>query len=93
MIEMNAQQQLLSRLSRLQTEIVEIDGLMRQVVSNKVGARLIGNLIETLNRIHADLERIELWMAALACFQEAVPQYEPGGDYLLPPGKQAARSI
>jgi hypothetical protein len=54
---------------------------------------VVRNLIETLNRIHADLERIELFMAALACFQEAVPQYEPGGDYRLPPGKQAARSI
>ena|SRR5215831_15254334 len=53
---------------------------------------VVRNLIEALNRIHADLERIELWTAALACFQEAVPQYQPSNDYLLPPGKKAARS-
>jgi len=53
---------------------------------------VIRNLIEALSRIHADLERIELLTAALACFREAVPQYQPSGDYLLPPRKQAARS-
>jgi hypothetical protein len=53
---------------------------------------VVRNLIEALNRIHADLEQIELWTAALACFQEAVPQYQPSSDYLLPPRKQAARS-
>ena len=50
------------------------------------------NLIEALNRIHADLERIEVWTAALACFQEAVPRYEPSCDHLLPARKPAARS-
>src|SRR5580693_5710761 len=29
---------------------------------------VVRNLIEALNRIHADLERIEVWTAALACF-------------------------
>jgi hypothetical protein len=53
---------------------------------------VVRNLIEALNRIHADLERIELWTAALACFHEAVPQYQPSSDYLLLPRKQAARS-
>ena len=53
---------------------------------------VVRNLIEALNRIHADLERIEVWTAALACFQEAVPQYEPSCDHLLPPRKPAARS-
>jgi adenosine deaminase len=53
---------------------------------------VVRNLIEALNRIHADLERIEVWTAALACFQEAAPQYEPSCDHLLPPRKPAARS-
>jgi hypothetical protein len=53
---------------------------------------VVRNLIEALNRVHADIERIELWTAALACFQETVPQYQPSSDYLLPTGKQAARS-
>jgi hypothetical protein len=53
---------------------------------------VVRNLIEALNRIHADLERIELWTAALACFQETAPQYEPSADHLLPPRKPATRS-
>jgi hypothetical protein len=51
---------------------------------------VIRNLIEALSRIHADLERIKLLTAALACFRD--PQYQPSGDYLLAPRKQAARS-
>jgi hypothetical protein len=53
---------------------------------------VVRNLIEALSRIHADLERIELWTAALACFQEAVPRYEPSCDHLLPAREPAARS-
>jgi hypothetical protein len=53
---------------------------------------VVRNLIEALSRIHADLERIEVWTAALACFQEAVPRYEPSCDHLLPARKPAARS-
>lgn len=53
---------------------------------------VVRNLIEALNRIHADLEHIELWTAALACFREAAPRYEPSTDYLLPPRKPAPRS-
>ncbi len=59
----------------------------------KAEDRVVRNLIEALNRIHADLERVELWTAALACFQEAAPQYEPSTDYLLPPRKAVPRSI
>ena len=47
--------QLLARLQRLQTEIVEIDGLLREVVRSKLGARLTGNLLETANAIEAML--------------------------------------
>jgi hypothetical protein len=53
---------------------------------------VVRNLVEALSRIHADLERIEVWTAALACFQEAVPQYQPDSDYLLPPRNRAAHS-
>ena len=53
---------------------------------------VVRNLIEALNRVHADLERIELWTAALACFQDAAPQYQPSCDYLLPPRNWAATS-
>jgi hypothetical protein len=52
-IEMDARQELLVRLERVQTEIVMIDGLLRKVSSNKIGGRLVGNLIETANAIEA----------------------------------------
>jgi hypothetical protein len=42
------------------------------------------NLIEALNRLHADLDRVELWTAALKCFQEPAPEYRPRTDYVLP---------
>jgi hypothetical protein len=53
---------------------------------------LVRNLIEALNRLHGDLDRIELWTAALACFRQAAPQYQPNGDHLMPPGKPATGS-
>jgi hypothetical protein len=34
-------------------------------------------LIEAPNRSMPISARIEVWTAALACFQEAAPQYEP----------------
>jgi hypothetical protein len=45
--------------------------------------RIVANLIEALERLHEDLDRVELWAAALGCFQNPVPQYEPGNQYLL----------
>jgi hypothetical protein len=54
-VEMDDKQQLLERLDRLQTEIVTIDGLLRKVAGSKVCARLIANLIETVNAIEAML--------------------------------------
>jgi redox-sensitive bicupin YhaK (pirin superfamily) len=42
------------------------------------------NLIEALNRLHDDLDRVELWTAALKCFQESPPEYRPRTDYVLP---------
>jgi hypothetical protein len=45
---------------------------------------IVKNLIESLNRLQYDLDRVELWTAALICFQEPAPEYRPRGDYLLP---------
>jgi hypothetical protein len=55
-------------------------------------AMIIRNLIEALNRLHDDLDRVELWTAALGSFQHAVPEYRPGGDHLLPTEKPRAPS-
>jgi len=48
---------------------------------------IVRNLIEALNRLHDDLDRVELWTAALGCFQQPAPGYQPGNHYLLPPHK------
>ena len=45
---------------------------------------IVHNLIEALERLRADLDRVELWTAALDCFQQPVPAYEPNNRYLLP---------
>ena len=44
---------------------------------------IVHNLIEALERLRADLDRVELWTAALDCFQKPVPAYEPNNRYLL----------
>jgi len=49
--------------------------------------RILQNLIEALERLRDDLDRVELWTGALGCFQRPVPDYEPGDRYLL---RQAA---
>ena len=44
---------------------------------------IVHNLIEALERLRQDLDRVELWTAALGCFQQPVPTYEPNNRYLL----------
>jgi hypothetical protein len=46
---------------------------------------IVHNLIEALDRLREDLDRVELWTAALGCFQQPVPEYEPSNRYLLAP--------
>jgi hypothetical protein len=35
------------------------------------------HLIEVLDNLDDDLDRIELWTAALSCFQHPAPEYQP----------------
>jgi hypothetical protein len=44
---------------------------------------VIRNLIEALERLHEDLDRMELWAAALGQFQHPIPDYQPGDRNLL----------
>jgi hypothetical protein len=53
-------------------------------MQNAASDTVIKNLIEALNRLQVDLDRVELWAAALISFQESPPDYRPGGDYVLP---------
>jgi hypothetical protein len=48
---------------------------------------IVQNLIEALGRLHEDLDRMELWAAALGSFQHPVPDYQPGEQQLLQPSK------
>jgi hypothetical protein len=45
---------------------------------------IIRNLIEALARLNDDLDRVELWTAALVCFQRPVPEYQPSDEHRLP---------
>jgi len=46
---------------------------------------IVRNLIESLERLHEDMDRMELWAAALGSFQHPVPDYEPSQSHLLKP--------
>jgi hypothetical protein len=46
---------------------------------------IVRNLIETLEHLRADLDRMELWAAALGCFHHPIPDYRPADQHLLKP--------
>jgi hypothetical protein len=52
---------------------------------------IVRNLMETVHRLHVDLDRIAFWTAALAAFQAPVPHYQPSTEFLLPARKPATR--
>jgi hypothetical protein len=51
--------------------------------------RIVRNLIEALERLHDELDRVELWTTALTHFQQPPPDYRPDSDYLLSARKSA----
>ena len=46
---------------------------------------IVRNLIEALEHLRDDLDRMELWAAALDRFQCPIPEYHPGDQHLLDP--------
>jgi hypothetical protein len=50
---------------------------------------IVRNLIEALERLRKDLDRMELWTAALGSFQHPIPDYRPGDQHLLKPPAKA----
>jgi hypothetical protein len=52
-------------------------------MSEQAEEMIVHNLIEALDRLREDLDRVELWTAALGCFQQPVPEYEPSDRHLL----------
>jgi hypothetical protein len=53
------------------------------MVAEPAEEMIVHNLIEALERLRDDLDRVELWTAALDCFHQPVPEYEPNDRYLL----------
>jgi len=52
---------------------------------------IIRNLIESLERLRGDLDRMELWAAALGSFRRPAPEYQPSDRHLLksPPERRS----
>ena len=46
---------------------------------------IVRNLIEALERLRGDLDRMELWATALDGFQHPIPEYRPSDQHLLKP--------
>jgi hypothetical protein len=56
----------------------------QQAMPEPAEDNIVRHLIEALERLHEDLDRVELWTSALGYFQRPVPDYEPGERHLLP---------
>ena len=50
--------------------------------------QIVRNLALAIERLQQDLDRVELWTAALDCFQRPVPDYRPAERYLLPVSRE-----
>jgi hypothetical protein len=48
---------------------------------------IVRNLIEALERLHEDLDRMEIWAAVLGSFTHPVPGYQPNDRHLLNPDR------
>jgi len=44
---------------------------------------IVRNLIEAIARLRSDIDRVELWTAALGSFQHPIPDYQPSDQHLL----------
>jgi hypothetical protein len=55
--------------------------------------QIVRNLVQALERLHEDLDRVELWTAALNSFQRPVPDYTPREQHLLGGARQPERSV
>jgi hypothetical protein len=53
--------------------------------------KIVRNLAQAMERLNEDLDKVELWTAALGYFQTPVPEYRPGDQYLLPARPRDAR--
>jgi hypothetical protein len=52
---------------------------------------IVHNLIDALERLREELDRVELWAGALGHFQAPIRDYQPGNAYILPPASAGAQ--
>jgi hypothetical protein len=64
--------------------VLGVENAGPEIMTEMAEEKLIRNLAEALERLNEDLDKVELWTAALGYFQTAVPEYRPGDQYLLP---------
>jgi hypothetical protein len=48
---------------------------------------IVRNLIEALERLHEDLDRMEVWAAVLSSFAHPIPGYRQSDRHLLNPDR------
>ncbi len=53
---------------------------------------IVRNLVETLERLQEDLDRMEVWAAVLGSFAHPIPSYQQNERYLLNPDRTRASS-
>jgi hypothetical protein len=52
------------------------------------GEKIVRNLQQAVERLHGDIQRVELWARALGCFSKPIPDYGHGQTrFDLPPGE------
>jgi hypothetical protein len=61
---------------------------MERAMAEQVEDTIFVNLLQSLARLHEDLDRVELWIGALKSFQNPVPDYQPSDRYLLGPAQE-----
>jgi hypothetical protein len=50
--------------------------------------QIYSRLRDSLDRLHRETERVEIWAGALSAFVQPIPDYELPANFLLPPGKR-----
>ncbi|HEX4411699.1 MAG TPA: hypothetical protein VH206_23235 [Xanthobacteraceae bacterium] len=53
---------------------------------------IVRNLIEALERLHEDLDRMEVWAAVLGSFARPIPSYQQNDRHLLNPQRNRPSS-
>ena len=48
---------------------------------------IVRNLVEALERLQEDLDRMEVWTAVLGSFSHPIPGYQPSDRHILDPSR------